>query len=233
MARRKKTNSTIAEQIQSAIADLSDLRYVVDYEYDKDCSECNSNDYHRNCVIVNFEIKDVNARSCVERVLSGVTDPILRYCIERILHIKQIYNQENWDSSVSRGYYGEEVDDVWFTGRGESAAMIGELEPLSDRDRVLKVLEYEYGFILPALQEIKAFTVKEVELEDIVFPNDHYVAKVGLGASFYPEWPYPLGVCVTHGQKYKIIDGYHRLSTAVMEASKSGTSTVSIVVGSK
>lgn len=173
----------------------------------------------------------------LESVLENVTHPILAYCIDRILHIDEVYDKERWSHSVSQGYYGEEIDSVSFDGKHSVIEKMWELVQMDDRERILKVLEWEYGSVLPVLEACKTFTVEDVPIASITFPNDHYTTKVKLSGkcAYYAEWPRPLGVVVPSAEpdKLKVIDGYHRLTTAFAEraAIKKKDKTVKVVVG--
>jgi len=239
MARSKTPKLlTTQQQIELACKNLRSLRWDVDYKYDTDCSECDANDYHRNCVIKNFRIESVNMKKISASVLANVHEPILGYCIDRILHISEMYNTYSWDYQKSSGYYGEEIDDVTFTGASSIDERIWELAQMTDVERILKVLEWEYGSILPILKTVKSFAVENVEIADVALPNDHYVAKVKVNSRYeqgmYDEWELPLGICVpvSNGQ-VKVVDGYHRVTKAISEraAIKKGDTILQVIVG--
>lgn len=139
------------------------------------------------------------------------------YCINRLLTIHKVYKPNLWSVNWSSGYYGDEVDSVTlekntFNKFKSDIDFIIELNHLPEI--VEFILQKEYGFILDKVKS-KNWTIKEVNSEDIVFPQQNHLQKVNQSNLNYLEDSRPddiLGICIQENNKYRVVDGYHRLS---------------------
>jgi len=145
-----------------------------------------------------------------------------RYCIDRILSFARIWNVDNWDVGVCRGYYGQEIDGVTFSHSGalvvdERVDALLALETL--KEKVEYVLTLEYGHVLDSIKN-KNWVIKNVPKNEIVFGQTDYYKKLDQDVvSYYKnqaeeyEHELPRGVCLqVEPHIYRVIDGYHRLS---------------------
>jgi hypothetical protein len=125
----------------------------------------------------------------------------------------KLYDGDNWYVEVEGGYYGEEI---------------GTVKPISDinnkladylvklyfskttKERFLVTLESEYGYILESIEELDNFEIRNIAKKDIIFGNDGHYKKCE-DHDKYEHKDYPLGFVIIDGDKYKLIDGYHRL----------------------
>jgi hypothetical protein len=150
-----------------------------------------------------------------------------KYCIYRILSINKIWNPDLWEVNVSGGYYGDEVDSVTLdivslNKISNECSKIFELSTL--RDKLLYVIELEYGYLLEDLKDCdfelisiyKSYIdfkklnqnhIKNVKMEDLEhYSIDNYDLPRGIVRGDSTGWV-PM-------DNYKIVDGYHRIIAA-------------------
>ena len=142
------------------------------------------------------------------------------YTMDRILRINKIWNNESWYAEWESGFYGDEVnfltikEDI-LNKIIEEYDVINNIWDLSEKIKLL--LKLENGFLLKNLTNKKC-KIKEVQLEDLVFGQKNHLYKViQENNEHYLDRNYPKelpkGVCILENKKWRIIDGYHRLST--------------------
>ena len=147
-----------------------------------------------------------------------------KYCIYRILSINKVWNTDLWEVNTSGGYYGDEIDSVTLdivtlSKVSTQCSKIFEFTTL--RDKLLYVIELEYGFILDELKDcdfelIKIYKnhidfkklnqnhIKNVKMEDLDhYSIDNYDLPRGIVRGDSTGWV-PM-------DNYKIVDGYHRI----------------------
>lgn len=153
----------------------------------------------------------------INEILYGINEEIDRYTIDRILRINKIWLDKNWSVQVNNGYYGQEIDVVILTS--EMADKIQkELDTAFDildiNKRIEFLLELEYGKVLPQLENCN-WKLLRLRKEDIVFPSESHlelVSKKELNHYSAPKYNSVRAVVLKDGDKWKLIDGYHRLS---------------------
>lgn len=135
-----------------------------------------------------------------------------RYCIDRLLVARKIWDTDNWEVRVCGGYYGQEIEGVFLRNAEKIENEVTELLKLSDSDKIKYVLNLEYGYILDVLEN-KTFEICEVNKTDIVFGQEGHYKKLNKDiVEKYQNYELPRGVCVWDDLKYRVIDGYHRIS---------------------
>lgn len=153
----------------------------------------------------------------INEILFGLSEEVERYTVDRILRINKIWKNECWDVQVLNGYYGQEVDVVIF--KTDLAIKIQNqiglaLNILSINKRVEFLLELEYGKILPHLQNLNWKLIR-LKKDDIIFPSESHLEKVkykDLSHYYAPKYNSIRAVVLKDGDKWKLVDGYHRLS---------------------
>lgn len=170
-------------------------------------------EYRCYSIIENAWISD--ASNVVKIVMEDLSfdDEIDKYCCERILNLSGLDNVNSYDISKFNGYYGEEIDNVFFKGEKELSDNIQNLLKLkTDYEKIKFVLEFEYGFLLDKLGG-KNVAIREVVFKDLYISNNSYMGKLNRNKvkqykQHYKD--YPIGIYEDVGSKYKLIDGYHR-----------------------
>lgn len=212
----------------------------IDYSYINDCESygcdeegiCRCGSIHNECVrsvdvslIVKkiyddyFEQGKAAARNnVINEVLYGIGKDIDIYTIDRILRSYKIWESENWDIEIEAGYYGQETGDVTIK---ESIADKIEEELLTVfslptlKEKIEYLLKVEYGKVLPELSNCSYESIV-IDKDDVVFGVEKHLNKVmKKDLDFYADRNYSgiRGIVVKSGDKWRIVDGYHRIFT--------------------
>ena len=212
----------------------------VDYGYTYDCENygcdeegicrCGTiNNEHIDSVDVSLIVKRIydeffeqgkaaNRNNAINEVLYGIGKDIDIYTIDRILRSYKIWENENWNIEVEGGYYGQEVNDVRIK---ESIADKIEEELLivfslpSLKEKIEYLLKVEYGKILPELSNCNYESIV-IDKDDVIFGVEKHLNKVmKKDLDFYADKNYNgiRGIVVKSGDKWRIVDGYHRIFT--------------------
>ena len=218
----------------------NDFKYMVSYDYDTiySCEEsgCNEEGICRCGHITNTYLNKVDVSAIVNNIYSeifdnsistkrnnvinslwGISSEIQKYTIDRILRVNKIWKPEFWNINVSGGYYGQEIDEVILiedmvlkiNSQLERAFQIDNLS-----ERVEYLLTIENGFILDDIKD-KKYHISVIDIDDIIFSNTEHKRKVVIEElEHYSDRNYSgiRGIVKKDGIKFKLIDGYHRLS---------------------
>lgn len=219
---------------------LSDInfKYYIDYDYDRTSCTGNCDDYCRCSKIINFKVKSVNISDIANLIYENEKDEVTKYVVERILVAAKIYNPDNWDASISYGYYGEEMDSVSLNSSLIKTINknLKELASLtSDTEKIKLALIAEYGYLLPKINNM-TFEYKKVPLDQIYISNDKYqkVGNCDYLLDYNGKFSYdgPLIVGYYNDDKIEVIDGHHRLITYLKtKPAKDKNPKVPVIVG--
>lgn len=160
----------------------------------------------------------------LDLILNNISKEFNIYCINRILKNNKIWEDENWNIEIIDSYYGEEVDKVnlninvssKISNQIENNISLDKLTP-----RVNDLLKLEYGYITKELYN-KKYKIENIKRNDIIIPNKEHFEKASSEIK-YNENNIKC-VVVLKGNKYKLVDGYHRLS-------KSKSDKVKAIIG--
>jgi hypothetical protein len=201
----------------------------VETEYDSDynCEAYGCDSICRCCTIENARVTEVDTWSIAE-YLVGETDPILLYCVDRLLVASRIHEDWNWYVDIGGSYYGDEIDGVRLEGTTEINKRLAHLYSLdSDSERIKYVLIEEYGYLLDTLKDLE-FSLEEMRREDIRIANTSMQKRItgDLGPYLKETWnkgkrvsgfSYTGPVCVVRENsngEMVLVDGYHRYSAS-------------------
>ena len=218
----------------------NDFKYMVSYDYDTiySCEEsgCNEEGICRCGHITNTYLNKVDVSAIVNNIYSeifdnsistkrnnvinslwGISSEIQKYTIDRILRVNKIWKPEFWNINVSGGYYGQEIDEVILIEDmvlkiNSQLEMAFQIDNLSERVEYLLTLEN--GFILDDIKD-KKYHISVIDIDDIIFSNTEHKRKVVIEElEHYSDRNYSgiRGIVKKDGIKFKLIDGYHRLS---------------------
>jgi hypothetical protein len=157
--------------------------------------------------------------STINNILGGVSKEIDIYTIDRILRINKVYEPTNWEVQVCGGYYGQEIDDIILDdsiARKVEDQLDKAFDIIDLTERIEYLLMLEYGELLPSLQGCK-YSVETVERDSIIFGSDEHYRKVNSkNLEHYSDKKYQgiRGIVLVKGDKFRLIDGYHRSSTS-------------------
>lgn len=147
----------------------------------------------------------------------GITKELEIYTIDRVIRKALIYDKNIWEINVGGGYYGEEIESVELDDKyaDKLEKILSEaLSINSVKERVEYLLQLEYDYILPELKN-KNYRIVTIDKSNITFGNDTHLKKVSKkDLEFYSDSEYTgiRGVVIKKDSKYKLIDGYHRIS---------------------
>lgn len=198
----------------------------VEYRYDsyscddESCGCRDGNDYCRSASYKGLEVESANLDSVREHFLvtsakkKDVVDisniDFVDYCVDRLLRIYQVYDKDVWDISTSHGYYGDEIDEICLNNFGSLRDDIIKVIKLSSNKRIEFVLEKEYGNLLASVGQRK-WSVKKIDSSLLLVGNKEYVKKIPITQrGVYQKHNLPIGIYIKIGQKYQLVDGYHR-----------------------
>ena len=218
----------------------NDFKYMVSYDYDTiySCEEsgCNEEGICRCGHITNTYLNKVDVSAIVTNIYSeifdnsistkrhnainslwGISEEIQKYTIDRILRVNKIWKPQFWDINVSGGYYGQEIDEVVLI-EDMVLKINSQLERAFQIDNPTERVEYlltlENGFILDDIKD-KKYHISVIDIDDIIFSNTEHKRKVVIEElEHYSDRNYSgiRGIVKKDGIKWKLIDGYHRLS---------------------
>lgn len=202
--------------------------YYFDIDYDRTgCTGCD--DYCRCSCLFNIKINKIeNYDHLLDDILksTGLVYPkqdkeFYLYAVERFGKFIGLDNPVSYEASACGGYYGEELNstvelDYELSRKLEEFAA----NVLSTQNKTLIIndlLTREYGYVLDSLKTVKDWEVREVPYRWILFPNKNrfeYTTRVDskLVATYREvDLDLPKGLVVLENNKYRVIDGYHRL----------------------
>ena len=218
----------------------NDFKYMVSYYYDTEfsCEEsgCNQEGICRCGLITDTYLNDVDINAITTNIYSeifdnsistkrhnainslwGISEDIEKYTIDRILRINKIWKTEFWNINVTGGYYGQEIDDIVLI-EDMVQKLNSQLEKAFDIDNLTERIEYllelENGFILEDIKDRK-YHISIIDINDIIFSNKEHKRKIVIeNLKHYSDKKYSgiRGIVQKDGVKWKLIDGYHRLS---------------------
>jgi len=222
---KKKTPKFSFKRLEKEL--LYNLTYDYDHNYHCDSHGCSEDGICRCGTIANLSIEKMDIRGMVDDILGRAKfNPrdLKHYCLDRYLRAVFQYKDPDalFELNVRHGYYGQEVDSAEFSNREVEAKIVDFLAFLEATDDstllVEKVLEEEYGYILPKL-EGKEWKSKEVNI-DLVKPSNDYVRlDKDLIASYEADENFSC-LCVKEGKYYRVVDGYHRYNVAKKHSKK-------------
>lgn len=196
---------------------FKDLHYNVDVTYDNGTDECEcGDDYCRCSTIVNTTVESIPYDRLAEEI--APESILIKYCVERILrHFKPLREQSSWDIEVEGGYYGEELGEVKLNKDvAETLSnILLSLENATDNQAIETALQVEYGFVLPTLKD-KNWTLERVAVAELELKNKHHAANLDEEqvVSYRIDEKPVVGLVLHLDNKYRVIDGYHRITAA-------------------
>jgi hypothetical protein len=218
----------------------NDFKYMVSYDYDTiySCEEsgCNEEGICRCGHITNTYLNKVDISAIVTNIYSeifdnsistkrhnvinslwGISKDIEKYTIDRILRINKVWKPEFWDINIGGGYYGQEIDEVVLI-EDMVQSLNSQLEKAFEidnlKERIEYLLELENGFLLEDIKD-KKYQLSVVDIDDIIFSNTEHKRRVIIEElEHYSDRNYSgiRAVVKKDGSKFKLVDGYHRLS---------------------
>jgi hypothetical protein len=235
MARGRYKLGKSAAPVDNRLGDLVSgyWRYCLDVGYDRvrayDHEERCAGDYCRCETIQNIRVKEVYLDRIVEKIQTKLFPSVSVYAINRVAVATKLYDTGIWEVGTVGGYYGEELGDVRLNVDRANTVYkhLVELEGKNETATIKYLLVAEYGYLLAHLKDL-TFSSETVPTDSIIFAQEDYYRRLdGNIVDKYADIKYERAVVVKSGDKYKIIDGYHRCAAAV----KNHLKTVKVFVG--
>lgn len=215
-------------------------RLDVDVEYAYDCNAYGCDMICRCGTISNSRIEPVAAFKAVELAQSFFQDGAgregkLGFALATRF-LKKLFEEVNdlFEVEICSGYYGEEVEGV-FAGSGAEYSLQKQADQFNQRtnsERLMMVLEQEYGSILPEVEQYKEWNLTELLVADVSADKEvlsRCSSRICQEYSWFTPW-YRLrnnrlvsrlwkenkewfpAIVVIPKEKggYRVIDGFHR-----------------------
>lgn len=207
------------------IFERTNLQYDVDYDYDRSpctCDAYENGDYCRCTTIERAWVESINVKLIVNKLYKKYykePSEINEYCFDRICRALKIYDKNNYEVESCGGYYGEEIDGVYFEDEEKIVNAYNELLKLEgDIEKIKYVLELEYGYLLDRVSNKTSAKIEVVDTEKIKLPQQEYFMRLSKEViEEYKNRKLPVAVCIKEKDRfyeafdrYILIDGYHR-----------------------
>jgi hypothetical protein len=203
----------------------------VSYTRCYNCEESGCRDICRCSIIINIE-KKVDTNRIIEKIynlyfddsletkrnsklselLWNIGDDINFYTIDRISRYFKIW--DNIEVDKTGGFYGEEIESITISNSEKLVELINKGLSINDlNSRVEYLLGLEYGYLLPELEN-RNWELSEINIDDIEIRNESHLESVSNKVlNHYNNYKGIMGVVIlTKNDKWRLIDGYHRLS---------------------
>jgi hypothetical protein len=157
-----------------------------------------------------------DCRKVLKKYKNKLNDDMLDYCMERIIaRDKAIENPDCYHVDYGHGYYGDEINGVFLECYHELAKNLAEVARAKNSFEALKViLNNEYGYIHETFNNLTKCSIKEVNMQDISAGKNGRKLDIET-VKGYGNYDGPIGVCVDYGNKYRLMDGFHRHQAAL------------------
>lgn len=200
----------------------TDLSYsAVDYDYER--SGCTCRDWPCRCTTIYDErVTNIDINKVMSEILlhnfthdANISDFDL-YCFDRICRSNGIWDQASYTVEVCGGYYGEEINGVYFDNESVVVNQFDEVLRLNDNLQKLKyILELEYGYVIDSVQNATSVSIIDCNPSMIISRQDSYARRLEKDVvESYKDYNLPVAVCKKRGDYYAVIDGYHRVAAA-------------------
>jgi len=215
---------------------MSNVKYKIEESYLSYCATCDYSSHTQNYDNYYGNITYID-KGWIEEVRywdiylgcnnSDKIESVRDYCLERF--IRKTFNKDSFNFRAKSGYYGDEpavevVNDV-FIKLKEFINTLND-DSVSDSFIVEDILKLEYKFILDELKN-KSWKFNIINTEDIIAGSimrhtsdevlEKYLNETKINiCDPLEEYSVNLGcICQKIGNKFRLIDGYHRYATAV------------------
>jgi hypothetical protein len=209
------TESFMPSKERYSNSTYKDWNYLaIQCEYERSDCNGNCNDYCRCTSITITGHKNYSPSAIVRSISEKIESKFLKYAVDRIVHHLKLDN--SFETAVVGGYYGEETGGTYLTSNANQNMItnLTALKDLSDIDIVKYVLTMEYGYLLDSIKDCQEVEITEIDLNLISF-NNEYRKKIDNSENYYDEkYDQPRGIFIKNGEKYRLIDGYHRVGKA-------------------
>lgn len=196
----------------------TNLQWVVDYDYERSACTCNAYEYGDYCRCTTIEhawIDTINVNDVVKKLYdthSRTDSDIDEYCFDRICSAFKIYDKDYYEIETCGGYYGDEVDGVYFENEEKIFNAYYEVIELETSiEKIKYCLKLEYNYLIDRVESASLAHTLRMSPSDIRLPQTEYFIKLESSViDEYKDRKLPVAVCVRDGDNYRLVDGYHR-----------------------
>jgi hypothetical protein len=196
----------------------TNLQYEVEYDYVRSECTCNAyedGDYCRCTTIERAWVESINVKLVIKKFYEKYCQEpsaINEYCFDGICTAFKIYDKDHYEVESCWGYYGEEIEGVYFDNESGLLEAFADLLALETAiEKIKYVLEIEYGYLLDKVKTSTHAYISTVYTRAIDLPQQEYFVKLDKAViEDYKNRKLPIAVCLECGGRYKLIDGYHR-----------------------
>lgn len=150
-------------------------------------------------------------------ILNGVNDKMEKYVIERVCSYYKLWSKESYIPNIEDSYYGKNIkgflikEDI-INNINNMIIIISKIESLEDK--VYKLLEMEYSYILPNIKN-KKMKLGKINKSSILYPNEHYLKNVSSSiVENYINFNGIHGVVLKENNNFYLIDGHNRIASS-------------------
>ena len=145
----------------------------------------------------------------------------LKYAINRILTINEMWNVDLYEPIIEGGWYGEEFDGIELE-KSVYDKFSRQMNCLSQytncNDIIYYVLRLEYGSILDCIKD-KSFNIYEVTKSDVYLGQEKHKESVKQkDLSHYKRFDLPRAIALWTEKGWRVLDGYHRVTACPNES---------------
>lgn len=196
----------------------TNLQWVVDYDYERSACTCDAyerGDYCRCTTIEYAWIDNVNVNEVIKELYethSRTDSDIDKYCFDRICSVFKIYDKNYYEVETCGGYYGEEVDGVYFENEEKILNAYYKVIALDTNiEKIKYCLKLEYNYLIDRVESASLAHILKITPSAIRLPQTEYFIKLENNViEEYKERKLPVAVCVRDNGCYRLVDGYHR-----------------------
>lgn len=189
-------------------------------EYDYERSACTCNEWICRCTTIDRAwIESININKVISNLYSSNFNKnsisyIDFYCFDRICRFFHVWDKEYYEVEVCGGYYGEEIGGVYFENEDKVISEFNKLLELkNDIDKIKYILQLEYGYVIESVENSNNISIINCNPKLIIFPQREYYRKLEKNVvDSYKGYKAPCAICKKQGDKYLIVDGYHRVA---------------------
>lgn len=195
----------------------TDLFYLVECDYVRGNWQYDDG-YGRDTTIEDAHVTDIPVHKVIDALKDKhfhVLNEIDDYCFDRLCISLGVYIPSNYEIEICPGYYGEEIEAIFFEGEEELVNKFEKILNMTNTaDKLKYVLCEEYGYLLETIEDVSEASVQAVPKNKIYIPNKEYYRKLQCDAiKAYEGYDKALAVCTCDSDTiYRVIDGYHRMA---------------------
>lgn len=161
-----------------------------------------------------YQVRDLK----LEKLIWGGN--VNMYCIDRIARKMQLWDINKYEPKISHGWYGQEFDGIYLKQDLElelKQHLSMFIYSKSVKEKIDYALQFEYNGELIDSVKNSDYDITTISIEEIDFSgiNQKHIQNIhGCGKLEYyspDNYRLPRGIVKKIGNKYRILDGYHRI----------------------